>query len=33
MKSRETMPENKLVAIGEYVASTDGESESDDDLL
>jgi len=33
MKSRETMPENKHVAIGEYVASTDSESESDDDLL
>ena len=27
MKSRETMPENKVVAMGECVASTDGERE------
>lgn len=35
MKSGEAMPEDKLVATGEHVASTDGESESDseDDLI
>ena len=35
MKSGETMPEDKPVAIGECIASTDGESESDsdDDLI
>ncbi len=35
MKSGEAMPEDKLVATGERVASTDGESESDseDDLI